>query len=102
MLQKIQVWIYIDNLTAKAQTADIILEIFSYNCHNFIFLFSRDFGNKIIQIKPMVKFLPKLIEDRDKNVREETKQLIIEIYRWIGPAIKAKLTDLKPVQVCAW
>ena len=47
----------------------------------------------------MVKFLPKLIEDRDKNVREETKQLIIEIYRWIGPAIKAKLTDLKPVQV---
>ena len=48
----------------------------------------------------MVKFLPKLIEDRDKNVREETKQLIIEIYRWIGPAIKSKLTDLKPVQVC--
>ena len=63
------------------------------------FLTSRDFGNKIIQIKPMVKYLPKLIEDRDKNVREETKQLIVEIYRWIGAAIKPKLADLKPVQV---
>ena len=47
----------------------------------------------------MVKYLPKLIEDRDKNVREETKQLIVEIYRWIGAAIKPKLADLKPVQV---
>lgn len=47
----------------------------------------------------MIKFLSKLIEDRDKNVREETKQLIVEIYRWIGPAIKPKLSDLKPVQV---
>ncbi|XP_060608176.1 cytoskeleton-associated protein 5-A-like, partial [Ruditapes philippinarum] len=59
----------------------------------------RDFGNKIIQIKPMVKFLPKLLEDRDKNVREETKQLVVEMYRWVGAAIKPKLVDFKPVQV---
>ncbi|KAL4225289.1 Cytoskeleton associated protein 5 [Mactra antiquata] len=58
-----------------------------------------NFGNKVIQIKPMVKFLPKLLEDRDKNVREETKQLVIEIYRWVGAAIKPKLVDFKPVQV---
>lgn len=59
----------------------------------------RDFGNKIIQIKPMVKFLPKLLEDRDKNVREEAKGLVVEMYRWVGAAIKPKLVDFKPVQV---
>lgn len=47
----------------------------------------------------MVKFLPKLLEDRDKNVREETKQLVVEMYRWVGAAIKPKLVDFKPVQV---
>ena len=33
------------------------------------------------------------------EVREETKELIIEIYRWTGPDIKSHLTDLKPSQV---
>ena len=61
---------------------------------------NRNFGNKIIQIKPLVKFLSKLMEDRDKNVRDGTKQLIVEMYRWIGAAIKPKLVDLKPVLVC--
>lgn len=46
-----------------------------------------------------MKLTPKLLEDRDKNVRDETKQLIVAIYRWIGPAIKAQLTNLKPVLV---
>ncbi|KAH3877159.1 hypothetical protein DPMN_001016, partial [Dreissena polymorpha] len=59
----------------------------------------RDFGNKIIGIKPMVKFLPKLLEDRDKAVRDEAKLLVIEMYRWVGAAIKPKLVDFKPVQV---
>ncbi|XP_052800946.1 cytoskeleton-associated protein 5-A-like isoform X2 [Mya arenaria] len=59
----------------------------------------RDFGNKIVQIKPMVKFLPKLLEDRDKNVRDEAKGLVVEMYRWVGAAIKPKLVDFKPVQV---
>lgn len=47
----------------------------------------------------MVKFLPKLLEDRDKNVREEAKLLVVEMYRWVGAAIKPKLVDFKPVQV---
>lgn len=47
----------------------------------------------------MVKFLPKLLEDRDKNVREEAKGLVVEMYRWVGAAIKPKLVDFKPVQV---
>lgn len=59
----------------------------------------RDFSNKIMPIKPLMKFLPKLLEDRDKNVREETKLLVIEIHRWIGPALKPMMTNFKPVQV---
>jgi cytoskeleton-associated protein 5 len=40
-----------------------------------------------------------LLEDRDKNVREETKSLAVEIYRWIKDAIKPQLTGLKAVQL---
>ncbi|OWF42942.1 cytoskeleton-associated protein 5-like [Mizuhopecten yessoensis] len=59
----------------------------------------RDFSNKVMPIKPLMKFLPKLLEDRDKNVREETKLLVIEIHRWIGPALKPMMNNFKPVQV---
>lgn len=59
----------------------------------------RDFGTKVIQVKPLLKVLPKLLEDRDKGVREETKQLVIELYRWIGAALKPQLTNFKPIQV---
>lgn len=37
------------------------------------------------------------MDDRDKIVREETKMLVIEIYRWIGPALKSQMGSLKPV-----
>ena len=47
----------------------------------------------------IVKQLQKLLEDRDKTVREETKQLVIEIYRWIGAAFMPQLSNLKPVQM---
>ena len=50
-------------------------------------------------MKPLLKQLQTLLEDRDKTVREETKLLVVEIYRWIGPALKPQLTSLKPVQV---
>ncbi|ESO97492.1 hypothetical protein LOTGIDRAFT_228176 [Lottia gigantea] len=59
----------------------------------------RDFGTKIITVKPIIKVLPKLLEDRDKSVREETKLLCIELYRWIGAALKPQMTHFKPVQV---
>ncbi|GAB1602380.1 cytoskeleton-associated protein 5-like isoform X1 [Argonauta hians] len=59
----------------------------------------REFGSKVIQVKPIVKVLAKLLEDRDKTVREETKQLVIEIYRWIGAAIKSQFTNFNPIQV---
>ncbi|XP_074659801.1 cytoskeleton-associated protein 5-like [Tubulanus polymorphus] len=59
----------------------------------------RDFGTKIIPVKPLVKLLPGLLEHRDKIVREEGKALVIEIYRWVGAAIKPQLVNLKPVQL---
>jgi len=43
--------------------------------------------------------MPVLLEDRDKGVRDEGKSMVIEIYRWIGDALKSQLNSLKPVQV---
>ena len=60
---------------------------------------NREFGPKIMPLKPVVKQLQVLLEDRDKTVRDETKLLAVEIYRWIGPALKPQLANLKPVQV---
>ncbi|KAG0237016.1 Microtubule-associated protein, microtubule dynamics during spindle orientation [Actinomortierella wolfii] len=58
----------------------------------------RTYGTKNINIKPIVKVLPKLFGHSDKNVRAEATALTIEIYRWIGKAISPFLEDLKPVQ----
>ncbi|KAF9973158.1 Microtubule-associated protein, microtubule dynamics during spindle orientation [Actinomortierella ambigua] len=58
----------------------------------------RTYGTKNINIKPLVKVLPKLFGHSDKNVRAEATALTIEIYRWIGKAISPFLEDLKPVQ----
>lgn len=55
------------------------------------------FGSQVIAIKPLVKVLPKLLEDRDKSVREGSKLLCVEIYRWVGEAIKPQLQSLKPL-----
>lgn len=57
------------------------------------------FGSKVISLKPIVKVFSKLLEDRDKNVREEGKQLVVECYRWVKDALKPQLQNLKPVQL---
>lgn len=60
----------------------------------------REFGSKVLSIKPLLKKLQSILEDRDKSVRDEAKLLAIEIYSWIGPApVKANLANLKPLQV---
>lgn len=41
----------------------------------------REFGSKVVGIKPFIKKIPVLLTDRDKNVREETKLLTVEIFR---------------------
>ena len=61
--------------------------------------FNSSFGHKILTLKPLVKLIPTIMEHKDKIVREEAKSLIVELHRWIGAAIKAHLSSLKPVQV---
>ncbi|KAL3205498.1 hypothetical protein MRX96_040791 [Rhipicephalus microplus] len=59
----------------------------------------RLYGARVVAVKPLFKALPKLLEDRDKTVREKSKLLTVEIYRWIGDALKPMLQSLKPIQV---
>lgn len=57
----------------------------------------REFGPKVVGVKPLVKKIPALLSDRDKAVREEAKQLTIEIFRWIGPVFKTQIQSLPQV-----
>ncbi|XP_045453489.1 protein mini spindles [Melitaea cinxia] len=57
----------------------------------------KQFGNKVIAIKPMVKKIPILLADRDKGVRDEMKALVIEMHRWIGAAIEPHIASLQAV-----
>ena len=60
----------------------------------------KQFGAKVINIKLLVKAMPPLFDHRDKAVREAAKGLAVEMYRWLGPALKPTLEGaLKPVQV---
>ena len=60
----------------------------------------KQFGSKVINIKLLVKAMPPLFDHRDKVVREAAKGLAVEMYRWLGPALKPILEGaLKPVQV---
>ncbi|XP_075235279.1 msps cytoskeleton-associated protein 5 isoform X2 [Lycorma delicatula] len=68
-------------------------------CINVITQAIREFGVKVITVKPIVKKMPSFLEDRDKTVREEGKIMVVEIYRWIGPALNPQLGSLKPVQM---
>ena len=73
--------------------------VYHCNLKRVVYIFFRLFGSKVIKIKPCLKVFPKLLEDRDKNVRDETKQLCIELYRWIGAALKPQMAHFKPVLV---
>ncbi|XP_058791056.1 protein mini spindles isoform X2 [Phymastichus coffea] len=68
-------------------------------CISTLTLALREFGTKVINVKPLMKKIPILLEDRDKAVRDETKALTIEIYRWIGTPLKSQLNVLKPLQL---
>ncbi|KAA3678847.1 cytoskeleton-associated protein 5 [Paragonimus westermani] len=57
------------------------------------------FGPKVVPLKPLTKEFPRLFDDRDENVRNETKNLVVEFYRWFGQSNKSLLTGLKPVVV---
>lgn len=66
-------------------------------CVSTVLLALREFGAKVIGVKPLIKKIPALLTDRDKTVRDESKQLTIEIFRWIGPVFKTQLQSLPQV-----
>jgi len=51
----------------------------------------KEFGIKIIAPKPIIKKLGTLFSDRDKTVRDETRALVVELYKWMGPGLKSEL-----------
>lgn len=57
-------------------------------CINACTVALHEFGSKVITIKPLVKKIPVLFSDRDKAVRDEARLMVVEIYRWIGPALR--------------
>lgn len=48
----------------------------------------REFGSKVISLKPLVKKIAPLFGERDKAVRDEARLMVIEMYRWIGTALR--------------
>ncbi|XP_061578150.1 cytoskeleton-associated protein 5 isoform X3 [Cololabis saira] len=58
-----------------------------------------EFGSKIVTLKPVVKILPKQFESREKAVRDEAKQLAVEIYKWIRDALRPPLQSINSVQL---
>ena len=48
---------------------------------------------------PILAVLPKLMKHTSNEVREETRELLSEIYRWTGPNIKQDLEELNTAQV---
>ncbi|XP_029680774.1 protein mini spindles isoform X4 [Formica exsecta] len=59
----------------------------------------KEFGPKVINMKPLIKKMGNFLEDRDKTVREEGKAMVVEMYRWVGDRLKQQLNTLKPVHV---
>ncbi|GET04485.1 microtubule associated protein [Rhizophagus clarus] len=59
----------------------------------------RVYGAKTVNVKPILKTIPKIFAHTDKNVRSEGTQLVIELYKWLGKAIDPHLSELKPVQI---
>eukprot|EP00118_Oscarella_pearsei_P028343 m.1928 g.1928 ORF g.1928 m.1928 type:complete len:2015 (+) comp8067_c0_seq1:84-6128(+) len=58
----------------------------------------QEFGVKVVKVKPVLKLLGGLFEHSDKGVREQTKLLVIEIYKFIREAILPSIQTIKPVQ----
>ena len=72
---------------------------FNHSTINFYFVSFSEFGAKIFKAKVLAKKLVVLLEDRDKNVRDESKKMVLELWHWIGPPFRNDLSTLKPVVV---
>lgn len=68
-------------------------------CISTLTLALKEFGPKVINMKPLMKKIANFLEDRDKTVREEGKIMVVEMYRWVGDRLKQQLNTLKPVHI---
>lgn len=60
----------------------------------------EQFGAKVMNVKTLMKVLPSLFEHSDQGVRGEAKTLAVEMYKWLGAALKPSLEkQIKPVQL---
>ncbi|CDW53229.1 Cytoskeleton-associated protein 5 isoform a [Trichuris trichiura] len=57
----------------------------------------RDFGIKNFSVKPFIKLILPLLEHRDKEIRDYSKQFVIELYKWCGAALKTQLQSVRPI-----
>ncbi|TKY86566.1 hypothetical protein EX895_004715 [Sporisorium graminicola] len=58
----------------------------------------RDFGQKQVSPKPILKRLPDMFAHSDKNVRAEASLLAHELHRYIGAALEPTIDSLKDIQ----
>lgn len=56
------------------------------------------FGPKSVNVKPILKTLPKIFAHADKTVRSEGQLLCLALHSYLGPALTPHLGELKPVQ----
>jgi len=59
----------------------------------------RVFGAKVIKPSVLVKLVLPLLDNRDKQIRDESKLLLIEAHRWVGNVINHLIEGCKQVQV---
>ncbi|XP_071643759.1 protein mini spindles-like isoform X2 [Temnothorax longispinosus] len=59
----------------------------------------KEFGSKVINLKPLIKKMASFLDDRDKTVREEGKAMVVEMYRWVGDRLEQQLNTLKQVHI---
>ncbi|XP_011883305.1 PREDICTED: cytoskeleton-associated protein 5 isoform X2 [Vollenhovia emeryi] len=59
----------------------------------------KEFGPKVVNIKPLMKKIANFLDDRDKTVREEGKAMVVEMYRWVGERLRQQLNTLKAVHI---
>ena len=90
---------YCHSVTSIEVKSRFLLPISVFSILIHLFFINREFGPKVINLKLVLKQVPVILDDRDKNVREEGKKLVVELYRWIGQALKPQLSALKPIQV---
>ncbi|KAJ1679934.1 hypothetical protein EV182_001021, partial [Spiromyces aspiralis] len=57
----------------------------------------KAFGTRRIDVKVIVKALGKGLGHKDKQVRAETQELVVELCRWVGSGLLATLGDINPV-----